>query len=440
MKNTILGLSILLLWSCSDAVKEKPVASNKETKKAVQLFKERGADETHLDFKNTVVETETENYQSYFFIYNGAGVAVGDLNNDGLADIYFSGNSSDDKLYFNNGDLSFEDVSAKAGIDNYKGWSTGANMIDINSDGWLDIYVCRAGPSPDIEKRTNRLYINNQDGTFTESAKKFGINSSDYSAQTAFFDYDLDGDLDMYLLNHPPSLIGGQLADHMKKVKSGERTTDVFYENVGDKFVVKSKEANLLNFGYRHGIAVGDINKDGYPDLYISSDSDDPDYFCINQGDKTFKNEIQSSFGHTSFNSMGNEMVDINNDQLLDIYVVDMAPSDHFRSKAFMGSMDVDRFRSLVNNGYHQQYMFNTLQLNNGDNTFSELGQLSGTAKTDWSWAPLFFDMDHDGYKDLFITNGIKENFLYRDINSEAEVKQREKLGARFQTTAGYCS
>jgi hypothetical protein len=418
----------LVLFSCGkgkDAAME--VASGKQDVSG-PLFQTRLAEETNLNFTNTVIETDSENYQTYFFIYNGSGVAVGDINNDGLADIYFAGNSADDKLFLNKGDLKFEDISVASGIDTYKGWSTGVNMIDINGDGWLDIYVCRAGPSKDIERRTNRLYINNKNGTFSEKAEEFGLKSTDYSAQTAFFDYDLDGDLDCYLLNHPPKLIGTTLEEHMKNVRSGKSTTDVFYENVNGKFVNKSKESKLQNFGYRHGIAVGDVNKDGYPDLYISSDSDDPDYFCINQRNKTFKNEINSAFRHTSFNSMGNEMIDINNDDLLDIFVLDMAPSDHFRSKAYMQSMNVKRYNNLVKFGFHHQYMFNTLQLNSGNDTFSEIGQMSGVAKTDWSWAPLFFDMDHDGFKDLFITNGIKENFLYRDINEDA----RQKYGKGF--------
>ncbi|RMA64938.1 VCBS repeat-containing protein [Ulvibacter antarcticus] len=428
MRTIVCFLLGVLFFSCNTGKENTPEISLENKEFAGLLFQPRPAEETNLHFTNTVVETDSENYQSYFFIYNGSGVAVGDINNDGLADIYFAGNSADDKLFLNKGSLKFEDISVSSGIDAFKGWSTGVSMVDVNADGWLDIYVCRAGPSQDIALRTNRLYINNQNGTFSEKAKEFGLQSTAYSAQIAFFDYDLDGDLDAYLLNHPPKLIVSSLQEHIKNVRSGKSTTDVFYENVDGVFIDKSKESNLQNFGYRHGIAIGDINKDGYPDLYISSDSDDPDYLCINQGNKTFRNEIDSAFRHTSFNSMGNEMIDINNDDLLDIFVLDMAPSDHFRSKAYMQSMNVVRYNNLVKFGFHHQYMFNSLQLNNGNNTFSELGQFAGVAKTDWSWAPLFFDMDHDGYKDLFVTNGIKENFLYRDINVDA----RSKYGKGF--------
>ncbi|PKA81928.1 VCBS repeat protein [Ulvibacter sp. MAR_2010_11] len=398
------------------------------------LFAFHDSNATNLTFKNTVVETMDANYLNYEFIYNGSGVATGDINNDGLPDIYFAGNSSDDKLYINEGNLKFKDISETSGIAKLQGWSTGVTMVDINADGWLDIYVCRSGPSKSVTDLTNRLYINNKDNTFTEAAAEYGLASAEHSIQSAFFDYDLDGDLDMYLLNHPqPGFKAKDAKAHMMEIKSGKIQTDVFYENVNGKFVDKSKEAGLVNFGYRHGIAIGDINKDGYPDIYISSDFEEPDLLCINQGNKTFKNEIDSYFDHISFNSMGNEMVDINNDGLLDIYVVDMAPDDHFRSKAYMKSMDVVKFHGLKNNGYHSQYMFNTMHVNNGNNRYNEVAQFSGTAKTDWSWAPLFFDMDHDGDKDLFITNGIKENFLFRDIQIEVNKRERSGLQTSLQ-------
>ncbi|MFD0860919.1 VCBS repeat-containing protein [Sungkyunkwania multivorans] len=426
----LFGIAILVI-SCGketgkkEAEKEQVNATKSSSPK--ELFTLKDPKESGLYFVNNVQETFEENYLNYEFFYNGSGVAVGDINNDGLPDIYFAGNSSDDKLYLNKGDMTFEDISTTSGIAGLQGWSTGVNMIDINADGWLDIYVCRSGPSKDISKRTNRLYINNKNNTFTEAAAQYGLKSTDYSIQSAFFDYDLDGDLDMYLLNHPdPKFKTKDAIQHMKDIKAGKIQTDIFYENINGKFVDRSRSANLVNFGYRHGIAIGDINKDGYPDLYISSDFEEPDVLCINQGDKTFKNEIEDYFRHISYNSMGNEMVDINNDGLLDVFVVDMAIADHFRSKAYMASMNVKKFNVLKNNGYHSQYMFNTLHVNNGNDTYSEIAQLSGIAKTDWSWAPLFFDMDQDGYKDLFITNGIKENFLYRDLQAEADKKKNE--------------
>jgi hypothetical protein len=430
MKNIFLLLISFVLYSCSDKNSEKDISKSDTGKveNVNKLFALKDYKQTNLDFINTVKETMDENYLNYEFLYNGSGLAVGDINNDGLADIYFAGNSSDDKLYINEGELKFKDISESSGVSKIQGWSTGVTMVDINADGWLDIYVCRSGPSKDVLKRTNVLYINNKDNTFTEAAKDFGLQNEDHSIQSTFFDYDLDGDLDMYLLNHPkPGFKAKSPAEHMKEIKSGLIRTDVFYENIDGKFVDKTKEANLNNFGFRHGIAVGDINRDGYPDIYISSDFEEPDVLCINQGNKTFKNEIDTYFKHISYNSMGNEMVDINNDGLLDLFVVDMAPDDHFRSKAYMKSMNVEKFHALTSNGYHTQYMFNTMHLNNGDDNYSEIAQYSGTAKTDWSWAPLFFDMDLDGDKDLFVTNGIKENFLFRDL--QVEVNKRKRAG-----------
>ena len=429
MKRFYMLLLVAALLSCDNNEQKKQSNDISQTGSSESaLFTTHNSTKTGLDFTNRVKETMEENYLNYEFLYNGSGVAVGDINNDGLPDIYFAGNSANDKLYINEGGLKFKDITETAGLSKLNGWSTGVSMVDINQDGWLDIYVCRSGPSKDKSRRINRLYINNRDNTFTEAAKEYGLDSAEYSIQSAFFDYDLDGDLDMYLLNHPtPGFKAKGVKEHMEEIKAGKIQSDVFYENIDGRYVDRSKETKLVNFGYRHGIAVGDINRDGYPDLYISSDFEEPDVLMINQGNKTFKNEIDSYLNHISYNSMGNEMIDINNDGLLDIYVVDMAPSDHFRSKAYMASMNIPKFRALEENGYHTQYMFNTMHLNSGSDSFSEVAQLSGTAKTDWSWAPLFMDMDLDGDKDLFITNGIKENFLFRDL--QAEVNKRERAG-----------
>ncbi len=410
---------IFSLVSCSSDSDTSSYASKKDSSQDY-LYNLLLSSDTNLDFENNVVESNEENYLNYEFIYNGSGVAVGDINNDGLTDIYFGGNSVGDKLYLNKGNLKFEDISVSSGISTLIGWSTGINMVDINQDGWLDIYVCRSGPSKDVYKRTNRLFINNKDNTFTEAAAQYGLNAATYSIQSAFFDYDLDGDLDMYLLNHPdPNFKTKQSREHMQDILSGKIRTDIFFENIDGKFVDKTLDAKLYNFGYRHGIAVGDVNKDGYPDLFVSSDFEEPDALFINNGDKTFTNDIHRRLGHISYNSMGNELSDVNNDGELDLFVVDMAPDDHYRSKLYMASMDVARFRNLQANGYHNQYMFNTLNMNNSNGTFSEVGQYAGLAKSDWSWGPLFFDMDLDGYKDLIITNGIKENFSYRDLQKD---------------------
>ena len=416
-QSIVYSFFLLLFLACQN---ENASNSANAVSSEEEIFKLHDAKDSNLSFMNNVFESNTENYLNYEFIYNGAGVAVGDINNDGLPDIYFAGNSVSDKLFLNKGSFKFEDISIPSGISTLNGWSTGVNMIDINQDGWLDIYVCRSGPSPNEVNRTNRLYINQGNNTFIEDAANYGLDSKNYSIQSAFFDYDLDGDLDLYLLNHPkPGFEPKKSIQHMEEIRTGVIRTDYFYENIDGKFVDKTFEANLFNFGFRHGIAIGDVNKDGYPDLYVSSDFEEPDAFYINNGNKTFSNRINESMGHISYNSMGNELADVNNDGELDLFVVDMAPDDHYKSKLYMSSMDVERFRNLKKGGYHSQYMFNTLQINNSDGSFSEVAQYAGLAKSDWSWGPLFFDMDFDGFKDLVITNGIKENFSYRDLNKD---------------------
>ncbi|MFT4801003.1 MAG: hypothetical protein ACI93N_000768 [Flavobacteriaceae bacterium] len=444
--------SSILLSSCNSESKKNEIAINNNIKteleitdlnrKLITKINSENTDETYLqlvsnnntgiNFLNTIKETEFKNHKSYPQIYNGGGVAVGDLNNDGLPDIYFAGNSVKDKIYFNTGSFTFKDVTEESGIgkENY-GWSFGVNMVDINADGFLDIYVCKAGPYSETKYLKNRLFINNGDGTFNEEAEKYGLNNTAYSVQSAFFDYDLDGDLDLYLANHPPTEKRNGKAKNLNKladeIKKGILMTDNFYENVDGKFIDKTKVVNLSNYGYKNSIGVGDFNKDGYPDLYICSDYSQPDLFYINNGNKTFTNKTEPNLKHITYFSMGSEVTDINNDGDLDIYVTDMTPSDHIKSKVFMASMDSEKFNALVKYGFHHQYMLNTLQLNNGDSTFSDIGQYAGIDKTDWSWAPLFFDIDLDGNKDLFITNGIKENLNDNDIKEKVFAIEKKK-------------
>ena len=387
--------------------------------------------ESGVTFKNGIVETEYKNHRSYTQIYNGGGVAVGDLNGDDLPDLYFAGNSVDDKLYFNQGGLKFKEVTVEAGLAKYvAGWSYGVNMIDINSDGLLDIYVCKAGPFSNPQYLANRLFVNQGDGTFKEEAAKYGLDIKTYSVQAAFLDYDLDGDLDMYLANHPvpgsDKKAPPSFAHYVNSIRQGVLRTDNFYENDNGKFTEKTDAAGLVNYGYKNAVGVGDMNKDGYPDMYVSTDFGEPDLYYVNNGDKTFTNKVLESMKHITYYSMGSDVVDVNNDGNLDIYITDMTPDDHVRSKTFMPSMDTDKFNAFVHYGFHHQYMLNSLQVNHGDNTFSELGQFAGIAKTDWSWAPLFFDIDMDGNKDLFVTNGIKENLNDNDIKEKAFGKSDE--------------
>ena len=312
MRFTSLLLILCLCLGCKKENKVTPVEKVESTSYLLTLL---DADQTNIHFKNSVIENYDENFISYEFIYNGSGVAVGDINNDGLLDIYFGGNSSDDKLYLNEGDLKFKDISSILGPENLKGWTAGVNFVDINADGLLDIYVCRSGPNKDPKKRKNKLFINQGNLSFTEDAQKYDLDKDTYSVQSAFFDYDLDGDLDMYLSNHPdPSWRGETFDEYESAAQKGTRQTDFFFENDNGKFVDRSNGSGLVSFGYRHGIAVGDINNDLYPDLYISSDFDHSDLFYLNNKDKTFTNVANDHLNHISWSSMGNEMTDINND------------------------------------------------------------------------------------------------------------------------------
>ncbi len=429
MSKYIVVLCCLFSLSCSRKPEGKDTNPGSEEQREYFLV-HTDPKITNLYFTNKVLETEDHHYLAYESMYNGSGVAIGDINNDGLSDIYLGGNSVFDKLYLNKGDLKFEDISKSSGISGiHDGWTTGINMVDINADGLLDIYVCRGGPYKDPEERSNKLFINNGDLTFTESAAGYGLDNDSYSIQTAFLDYDLDGDLDVYMMNQPPPSFQLEYIRYKQlseDIRSGKLQTDKFYENIEGRFVEKTDEAGLVNFGYRLGIAVGDINQDGYPDLYVCSDYDGADLMYINTRNKRFKNTIHEQIGHISLSSMGTDMSDINNDGLLDILVLEMAPDDHFRAKYEMLPMNTFRFQGLAKYGFHNQYMYNTLQLNNGNGSFSEIADLAGLAKSDWSWGPLFFDIDNDGRKDLFIANGIKHQFIFGDLAGVMQEKSEE--------------
>ncbi len=405
---------ILIVFSCSK--NKLPLITESD-----KLFVSMDAEYTGVNFENTIVETSKENHLINEDFVTGAGVAIGDINNDGLLDLYFTGNQVKDKLYLNKGQLVFEDISEKVGLNKNDSWSTGVTFVDINSDGYQDIYVCKNVQGKGM-LGTNCLYINNGDLTFEEKAKEYRINDRGYSKQAYFFDYDKDGNLDMYLVNQPPG-IGNRKGGKTKSKYINPAYSDKLYKNLGKGrgFVEVSALTGTKNAAHGLSAAIGDINNDGWPDIYVANDYDEPDYMYLNNKNGTFRDVLKKSFKHISNFSMGSDIADYDNDGNLDIMVLDMVAENHKRIKTNMGGMRPENFWKIVNEGGHYQYMFNTLQRNNGNGTFSDLAQLAGVSNTDWSWGPLIADFDNDGFKDIFVTNGIKRNMRNSDINNEYE-------------------
>ncbi len=383
-------------------------------------FNQLSYKKTAIDFKNILTETDSLNYFTYSYLYMGGGVAVGDINNDGLDDLFFTGNQVSNKLYLNKGNLQFVDVTNKAGVGGSKKWYTGVTIADVNNDGFLDIYTCVAGKSGD---KKNELYINNKDNTFTESAEKYGLANVGNSVQATFFDYDKDGDLDAYIANYPPTSFNASNTYYGFKMRDvSDVDSDKLYRNDGDKFVDVSEQAGVASFGLSLSATVADLNNDSWPDIYVSNDFSTPDYLYINNQDGTFSEQMKNATRQTSFYGMGVDIADYNNDGLLDILQVDMSAQNNRRSKANMASMNPALFWGTVNAGFGYQYMQNSLQLNRGnvqkDTTiphFSNTSRLAGISSTDWSWGPLFADFDNDGWKDIFISNGTRREINNRD-------------------------
>ncbi|GAB2614657.1 VCBS repeat-containing protein [Emticicia sediminis] len=387
------------------------------------LFESLPSSVTGIDFVNRSLERKDFNIFNYRNFYNGGGVAIGDINNDGLSDIFVTSNFEDNKLYLNKGKMAFEDITVKAGIIGKKFWSTGATFADVNGDGLMDIYVCNSGSR---DQRGNQLYINqgikNGIPSYKEQAKEAGLEDGGFSTHAAFFDYDRDGDLDMYLLNNSFTPIDklGYVNLRNERDKLGG---DKLFRNDSPtateiKFTDVSEEAGIYGslIGFGLGITIGDVNNDNWPDIYISNDFYERDYLYINQKNGTFKEDLENQMPHTSLSSMGADIADINNDGNLDIFVTDMLPGDDRRLKTtsvFEGYNLVDL---KLKQGFWHQYMRNNLHLNNGDGSFSEVGQLAGVHATDWSWGALIFDMDNDGLKDLFVANGIAKDLTDQDF------------------------
>ncbi len=364
-----------------------------------KLFEKLDPKQTGILFSNDLIKSDSLNIYEFDPFYNGGGVAIGDINNDGLSDIYFSGNMVTGKLYLNKGNFHFEDITEQAGITT-KGWARGVAMADINGDGFLDVYICMAGSE-------NLLFINQGNNTFIESAKAYGLNDASWATHAAFLDYDLDGDLDLYLITRSQELLKFSTVDPKPKRGESDNTDKLFRNNGNNTFTDVTAEAGVDFKGNGLGIVVTDVNNDFWPDVYIANDQVYNDFLYINNGDGTFTESASTYFKCQSFSGMGTDAADINNDGLVDICVVDMLPEDFTGQTLTIGDMRYDRFNRIVQNGYIPQYQRNVLQLNNGDGTFSEIAQLSGVDKTDWSWGVLFADFDNNGFKDIVVSTGM---------------------------------
>ena len=401
---------VVSFWECRDNTSK--------------LFTKLNEDRTGVNFRNQLFENDAFNVLNYIYFYNGGGVAIGDVNNDGLPDILFTGNMVKNRLYPNKGNFKFEDITDKSGIADKQGWCTGATMVDVNGDGKMDIYICRSADGK-AGMRKNLLFINNGDLTFSEKAEEYGLADAGYSTQAVFFDYDKDGDLDMFLINHSlhqyttgaiqnPSWRQEKNSDFACKLYRNDWNENLHHPVFTDVSAQAGITSNVLTFGL--GVVVSDVNNDGWPDIYASNDFNEPDYLFINNRNGTFTEKTSSCMDEVSLYSMGCDAADFNNDGLVDLLTLDMLPESNKAQKMHTGSENYDKFQMLFNKGFYYQYSRNMLQKNNGDGTFSEIGQLAGVSNTDWSWSALFSDFDNDGNKDIFISNGYVKDYTDMDF------------------------
>jgi hypothetical protein len=393
------------------------------------LFQLLPSSQTGITFVNEVKDTRTFNIFNYRNFYNGGGVAIGDINNDGRPDIFFTANQGSNRLYRNDGNWKFRDITDKARVAGIHKWHTGVTMADVNGDGWLDIYVSNSG-EPNGNERENELYINQKDGTFKEEAHNYGLDDKGIGTQATFFDYDHDGDLDCFILNNsfrPIESFGyDRNIRNIRSLSGGHR----LYRNDNGHFTDVSARSDIYGseIGFGLGVTVGDLNNDGWPDIYVSNDFFEKDYCYINQQNGSFREMTESAMGHLSLSSMGSDIADINNDGYLDIFTTDMLPESDYRLKTTTKFDNYNVQNAKLKNDFHHQFTGNCLQLNNGDGTFSEIAGLAGVEATDWSWGALSFDFDNDGWKDIFVCNGISKDLTnqdFLDFFSDTETKKQ---------------
>ncbi len=418
MNRALFSLIICIgLLSCNTVTDTKKESISTDQTSYFQL---RDSEYSGIDFVNTLDESKLTNPYNYINLYNGSGVSIGDINNDGLADVFFASNMAPSKLYLNKDNMQFEDITVSSGIATV-GWCTASTMADINNDGLLDIYVCRSyNDNPELRK--NLIYINKGNNTFSEMGSQLGINDENYSIASSFFDYDSDGDLDLVVGNHP-RYVATPFKFHYDYWRNPVlKFSNRLFRNDGSRFTEVTKEAGLMSYGHTLGLCTSDYNMDGHPDIYITVDHAEPDYLFKNNGDGTFTNVIATAVPQTPKSSMGIDAGDLNHDIYPDIFISEMLSEDHFREKVHMDMTNINRFKYIVDTlGYKYYQMHNFLYLNNGNGNFSDIAQMAGVHKSDWSWSNLFMDFDNDGWQDIFISNGWYKAALQKDFKKELD-------------------